>query len=221
MSHIPRNSRTRAFIPALNRRWLTPLYDPLIRWTMREDVFKPALVQQAQILPGHRVLDLGCGTATLTILIKQRHPEATVLGVDIDPRILSMAREKIARAGVEIPLDEGAATELPYPDETFDRILSSLVFHHLCPRDKLTAAREAFRVLRPGGTLHVADFGPPQSALMAVVTLWMRYFEETRDHFAGRLSAVFGQAGFTPVEVTWRYSTFFGPLALYRARRPA
>src|SRR3990172_3394335 len=124
-------SRRRDFIPALNREWLTPVYDPLIRWTMRESTFKPRLVQAARIAPGHRVLDLGCGTATLTILIKQMHPESEVTGLDIDARILDVAREKISRAGLDITLDQGPATALSYPDDSFDRILSSLVIRHL------------------------------------------------------------------------------------------
>src|SRR3989304_3735006 len=133
-------SRRRDFIPALNREWLTPVYDPLIRWTMRESTFKPHLVAQARIAPGHRVLDLGCGTATLTILIKQMHPESEVTGLDIDARILDVAREKISRAGLDIMLDQGPATALSYPDDSFDRILSSLVFHHLRTHDKVPGA---------------------------------------------------------------------------------
>ena len=67
------------YIPALGHNWLTPLYDPLLRWGMREEQFKGYLIARAQIGPGQRVLDLGCGTATLTILVKQTHPESVVV----------------------------------------------------------------------------------------------------------------------------------------------
>src|SRR4030067_3626382 len=158
-------SRRRDFIPALNREWLTPVYDPPIRWTMRESTFKPRLVQEARIAPGYRVLDLGCGTATLTILIKQMHPESEVTGLDIDARILDVAREKISRAGLDITLNQERSYALSSPDDSFDRILSSLVFHHLRTDDKVRAAREAFRVLRPGGELPGGDVGRPHGAL--------------------------------------------------------
>lgn len=102
------------YIPALRFAWLTSLYDPLIRWTMREAVFKPRLIDQAHIQPGHHVLDLGCGTATLTILIKERHPDAYVIGLDGDPRVLALAKTKLVDAGVTIPLDQGLAFALPY-----------------------------------------------------------------------------------------------------------
>ena len=77
MTKNMRKDRAR-YIPARSFDWLTPLYDPFIRWTTREMTFKPHLVRRARIEPGHRVLDLGCGTATLTILAKQAHPDADV-----------------------------------------------------------------------------------------------------------------------------------------------
>ncbi|MDQ3253887.1 MAG: hypothetical protein M3R15_08275 [Acidobacteriota bacterium] len=72
-----------SYIPALSHDWLTPLYDSLIRWTMPESTIKRRLIEQSSIMSGHRVLDLGCGTATLTLLIKRTHPEATVVGLDV------------------------------------------------------------------------------------------------------------------------------------------
>jgi SAM-dependent methyltransferase len=70
------------YIPALSFRWLTPLYDPLLRWGMREKTFKRRLITQANIQPGQRVLDLGCGTGTLTILVKLLYPDANVVGLE-------------------------------------------------------------------------------------------------------------------------------------------
>lgn len=210
----------RNYIPALRFGWLTPFYDPLIRWTMREAVFKPTLVEQAHIQPGHHVLDLGCGTATLTILIKQRHPESRVIGLDGDPTVLALARTKLADAEVTIPLDQGLAFELPYPSQVFDRILTSLLLHHLTRDDKRRTLREAFRVLRPGGELHIADFGPPHHVGMAAVSWIVRCLEEAGDNMKGLLPDLVREAGFEAVEETARYGTVFGTLSLLKAVKP-
>ena len=84
------------YIPALRFKWLTPFYDPLLKWGMREENFKRRLVAQANIRPGSRVLDLGCGTGTLTILVKRIIPEAEVTGLDGDPAVLQIAGQKAA-----------------------------------------------------------------------------------------------------------------------------
>lgn len=187
---------------------------------MRELTIKRRLVEQMSVERGHRVLDLGCGTATLTIMIKKTYPEAEVVGLDIDPRILEIARSKIADAGVDIKLDEGSAVELPYPDGYFDRVVSSLFIHHLAHEDKIRAFEEIFRVLKPGGEFHVADFGKPHNAVMWLVSLLMRWFEEVSDNIKGLLPEMFRQAGFEQIEETARYTTIFGTVSLYKMRKP-
>ena len=111
------------YIPALSFRRLLPLYDPLLKWGIREEIFKRHLIEQAHIQPGMRVLDLGCGTGTLTILIKQLHPDVEVVGVDGDQQILAAARQKAQQAGVQITWDHGLAYDLPYVDAAWDRFL--------------------------------------------------------------------------------------------------
>jgi ubiquinone/menaquinone biosynthesis C-methylase UbiE len=89
------------------------------------------LIKQASIQPNQRVLDLGCGTGTLVVLLKRKYPAAEIVGVDPDPKALQRAQKKIRRAGVAVQLDEGFADELPYEAGTFDRVLSSFMLHHL------------------------------------------------------------------------------------------
>ncbi|PWB56464.1 MAG: methyltransferase type 11 [Candidatus Methanoperedenaceae archaeon] len=209
------------YIPALGNERLTPFYDhQLLQLFMRESTFKRCLVEKAGIERSSRVLDIGCGTATLTILIKKVHPEADVTGLDGDPEILKMAKKKIINAGLDIKLDQGMSFELPYPDSSFDRVVSSLVFHHLTRENKVRTINEIFRILSPGGELHLADFGKPHNALMYLISLVFRHLEETKENIEGLLPGMFQEAGFEEAKETARFMTVFGTLSLYRARKP-
>lgn len=215
-------SKDEHYIPALSYNQLTFLYDPVVRLTTREAAFKSALLAQAQIHLGHRVLDLACGTATLTIAIKQAYPHTTVVGIDGDPMILRQARAKAQRAGVEVQLDEGLSYALPYADASFDRVLSSLFFHHLTRENKLRTLTEVWRVLKPGGALHVADWGTPQNALMKLASQGIVRLDgaTTKDNFAGLLPAFVEQAGFTDVQETRYFNSLFGTIRLHKAHKP-
>lgn len=217
------NEDNSKYIPALRYEWLTGFYDTVMDKLMRETTFKQALVRQAQVKKGHRILDLGCGTATLTLLIKQAHPEAQVTGLDGDPKALEIAREKVARSGLTIPLDEGMAFDLPYPDNSFDRVFSGLLFHHLTREDKERSLKEVYRVLRPGGQLHVADWGKASNALMRSAFFLVQFldgFKTTSDNVNGLLPNFFRKAGLKEGQETARYATMFGTIALYRAWKP-
>jgi ubiquinone/menaquinone biosynthesis C-methylase UbiE len=207
------------YIPALSYNRLTPLFDPVLRRTMRELELKRRLIDQARIEAGHRVLDLGCGTATLTILIKQIKPDAIVVGLDGDPKILAIAGAKAAKASVDLTLDQGMAFDMPYPDQSFDRVVSSLVIHHLTTENKRRAFKEVYRVLRPGGELHILDFGRPHNFYTSIVSPIIRRLEEAADNVQGLLPTMIRDAGFDQVEVTQRFTTIFGSLSLYRASR--
>ncbi len=210
----------RRYIPALHFRWLTPLYDPLLRWGMREEPFKRRLIAEAGIEPGMEVLDLGCGTGTLTVRLKRAHPQATVTGLDGDPEVLALAQAKAEQAGVNIQWDHGMAYKLPYPDQSFNRVLTSLVLHHLDPDDKRKTFREVLRVLQPGGGFYIVDFGPPHSTAMRMAANIMAHFEETADLFKGHLPPMLTEAGFAQIAEKARFSTLLGPLSLLRADRP-
>jgi ubiquinone/menaquinone biosynthesis C-methylase UbiE len=205
------------YIPALSFRWLTPLYDPLLKWIMREETFKRELTSQANIQPGMTVLDLGCGTGTLTLMIKRAHPNADVTGLDGDPQVLDIARDK--SRGVNIQWDEGLASSLPYPDSVFDRVVTSLVIHHLVTDDKRLAFKEIYRVLKPHGELHLVDFGLPHSSLTRVIRKFMRGFEEADDNLDGLIPRFIKEAGFGSVNETEHFTTIFGPLSMIKAMK--
>ena len=83
---------------------------------MREETFKHNLSERANIQPKMNVLDLGCGTGTLTVMLKKSAPLANITGLDGDPKVLSIAQIKAAQANVNIKWDQGMAFKLPYPD---------------------------------------------------------------------------------------------------------
>src|SRR4051794_20901234 len=216
-------TESRGYLPALRFRALTRIYDPVVALTTRERRFKELLVEQAAPAPGQRILDLGCGTGTLAIQVKRREPGAEVAGLDADPEMLAQAKRKAERAGVEVELTEGFSTELPYEDASFDRVLSTLFFHHLDPEPKRQSAREIARVLRNGGELHVADWGRPSDPVMAAAFLGIRVldgFENTAENVHGELPRIFEEAGLEQAEQTARLRTLLGTLAIYRAGRP-
>jgi ubiquinone/menaquinone biosynthesis C-methylase UbiE len=205
-----------SFIPALGRGRLTPLYDPLVRWFMREAKFKRRLLEQARVRKGDRVLDVGCGTGTLAVMVREGEPGAEVVGLDGDAKVLGIARGKAAKAGVDLLLEQGMSYQMPYQDNTFDRVLSSLMLHHLSYEDKRRTLREAFRVLRPGGELHVVDFGPPRGAYSRLVALVTARMEQAADNIEGLLPGMFREAGFQSVEETDYLTTVAGVLSFYR-----
>lgn len=210
------------YVPALGFHWLTPYYDAVVGATTRENIFKRALIAQAQVQAGHQVLDLACGTGTLTTWLKQQQPDAHIIGVDGDPTILQIAKRKAERAGVALHLDHALSTALPYPDGHFDRIVSSLFFHHLSWADKQRTAVELFRVLKRGGELHIADWGRAANPVMRALFLSIQLldgFDNTRDNVRGRLIELFTAAGFSEVRERSAFATVYGTMSLYSATK--
>lgn len=210
------------FVPALRYRWLTPFYDIVVAATTRERSFKNALIAQADIQSGQRVLDLACGTGTLSVWIKNAHPDADVTGLDGDPQILSLAERKAKRADASIEFKTAMSFDMPFPDAYFDRVVSSLFFHHLSWDDKIRTGREIKRVLKPGGQLHVADWGKAANIAMRFLYLFVQVldgFKNTQDNVEGRLTNAFEQAALVDVGTGRTFNTVFGTMSLYSAAK--
>jgi len=208
------------YIPALSYRFLTPFYDFIQKYIVRDVRYKSLLIDQADIRVGQSVLDLGCGTGTLAIMVKQLHPGAEVTGLDADPDMLKVARYKSAREITPVTFDTGMTYDLPYPEESFDRILSSIMIHHLKTPDKKRTAHEVFRVLKPGGQLHIVDFGKPVTWYGKILGPFLHGFEEANDNIEGSLPKFFGEPGLK-TQVLGNFWTFFGDLAFLRGDKAA
>lgn len=210
------------YIPALGYRCLTQLYDPIVALTTRERRVKTDLLEQANLKPADTVLDLGCGSGTLALMAVRAVSGLRLTGVDGDPAMLTQARRKAVMAGAEIEFDQALAQTLPYADATFDVVLSSLFFHHLDRATKQAALQESLRVLKPGGALHIADWGSAANPLMRLAFHAIQILDgyaTTADNVTGRLPELILSTGFEQVAETSRYSTVFGTMSLYRARK--
>lgn len=202
----------RAYLPAAGKDWALPLYDPMVKLLGGEAV-RLALLELAALRGHERVLDIGCGTGTLVTLVKRAYEGTKVVGLDPDRKALARARSKAVRAGVSIELDQAFSDELPYPDASFDRVLSSLMFHHLEASSKEKTLREVRRVLKPGGSLHLADFAQPEGRLRGLSRM-IHASHHLRDNSDGGILALLSQAGFAQPKKTREGTMMFGLLRI-------
>jgi ubiquinone/menaquinone biosynthesis C-methylase UbiE len=177
---------------------LAPFYDAHVRLLMRERYIKRRVIERAELKPGQRLLDVGCGTGTLVLMARRMHPKSTIVGLDGDPVILAIARRKAAKERLSVQLDEGMAYAMPYPDRSFDAVVSSLMLHHLTHDQQLRCLAEMKRVLVPGGRLVIADFAPPHNRLMKLARFPARLL--FRAHTRGRGHGEEGHHGHAAAE---------------------
>src|SRR6185503_12562823 len=157
MSSETTDRQQKDFLPAAGHDVFLPLYDPFVSF-LGFDRARQELISQANIKPGQHILDVGCGTGTLALLLKRQYPDVEVVGLDPNPKALRRAKTKVRRAAVSVQLDQGFADELRYERESFDRVLSSFMFHHLAGHDREKTLTEVQRVLKPGGSFQFLDF---------------------------------------------------------------
>jgi ubiquinone/menaquinone biosynthesis C-methylase UbiE len=208
----------RTYIPAAGHDWALPLYDPIVK-LLGGDRARRALLDQAGVQTGHRVLDIGCGTGALVIQIKRLHPGANVVGLDPDPKACAIARRKAERKAVSIQLDHGFSDELPYPDASFDRVFSSFMLHHLQTAEKEKTLREVRRVLKPSGSLHLLDFGRSESGQNSFLARLFHSDHTLKDNSDSRIIALMRQAGLADPQVVGSKTMLLGKIAYYQASR--
>ena len=206
--------------PALIAGWLTPVYDFFSRLFLPEGRVTRALIARACLAAGDRVLDLGAGSGTLAIRLKQIEPDVYLIALDGDAEILGIAREKAARAGAAISFQVGDATAVPYVKGTFDHITVSLVLSLLGNAEKQRVIDEAYRVLAGGGELHIADFGPPRTWWARLVAPLVSRFEPISGNLSGCILPMCHSAGFERVHDTAQLGTLFGTLEILSVRKP-
>lgn len=214
------------FVPAAGVHWLTRFYDPAVALLTRDHVWRAHLLEQVASRPGERILDLGCGTGTLTLMLQRACPEAEIIGLDVDRDALRIARAKANAARAPVSFLEGRADD---PSNvpmlkfgSFDKVVSSLLFHHLTTDQKIRAFAYARTLLRFGGKMYVADWGKPSNALMRLLFHSVQSldgYSNTSDNVEGRLPTFMRDVGFSEVAETDHVLTALGTLSFYRGVR--
>jgi len=129
------------------------------------------VVELANVKLGDSVLDVGCGTGSLTLTAKSSAgPTGIVHGIDAAPEMIEVARRKASRTGLAAVFDVGLIEQLAVPDATFDIVISRLAIHHLPDDLKHRGFAEILRVLKPGGRLLIADFRAPSNPVLNHIT---------------------------------------------------
>jgi demethylmenaquinone methyltransferase/2-methoxy-6-polyprenyl-1,4-benzoquinol methylase/phosphoethanolamine N-methyltransferase len=181
----------------------------------RERQLRERTVALARVEPGDRVLEVGCGTGSLTIAAKAvAGPAGEVYGIDPSKQMIAAARRKAARKGVDVRFESGAGEKLRFGDGEFDRVLCSLVLHHLPPDLKVAVLTEIRRVLKPGGIFLAVDFGPGGHSLVGHLGLARHVHGHQQPE---QVSELLTGAGFIDIESG---PAGFRGMAFWRAKAP-
>jgi len=177
-------------------------------------------VKQIDPRPGERILDVGCGTGTLAVLLKQRTPGCEVVGIDPDSQILDLAREKARSAGMAIDFRQGFARDAHTAGGVdYDKVVSSLVFHQTPMAEKRAGLQAMAAAAKATGELHVADYAEQASWLMRRLFRIVQNidgFENTQANADGALSRILGELS-NEVHVEHVVATPTGAITLFRA----
>lgn len=178
-------------------------YDPITQHVLPpgEAIVRQALIDAIRVKSPQRILDLGCGTGSMTLLLKQTFPDAEVIGLDLSPYMLVMADRKAQQAKQRITWLHADAAHTGLNPQSFDLVTAALLFHETPPTITQAILHEGYRLLKVGGEFLILD-GNQQTLRF---TPWlMDIFEEPyiRDYADGSLDADMGRVGFGAVQTT-------------------
>jgi ubiquinone/menaquinone biosynthesis C-methylase UbiE len=150
----------------------------VIHWTLPYDLLFDRILRSSEasirslagVKPGDKILDAGCGSGRLTIAAQNWvGPTGEAQGIDPSQEMINQARKKAGREGIAAQFRVALVEAIPFPDATFDVVMSRLVMHHLPGDLKQRGLAEMKRVLKPGGLCLIVDFEPPKSGFLHMV----------------------------------------------------
>lgn len=187
------------FIPAAHFDFLTPFYGPLVQVFYGKQFRK--IAKLINLKPKEKLLDVGCGDGNLLKILQGEYPKNKLTGLDIDSKILKIARKKLPK---NIELIKSSAAKLPFPDHSVDVVTSTFMIHHLETQDKEKMIREIFRILKPNGRFYLLDFGPPTNLFGKIITTLFRKAEHLDDALEDRYRKFTREAGFQKIHTIFR-----------------
>jgi ubiquinone/menaquinone biosynthesis C-methylase UbiE len=201
------------FIPALHFKSLNNLFDRFLKVSMNEEYIKNELIYFSKLNNNYTILDFGCGTGTLIKMILDKIPELNIIGLDIDQNILNIANQKLKLHNPQLIKYNG--TNIPFNDNYFDTVLTSLAIHHIYTENKIPIFSEIRRVIKKGGKFYILDFVKPKDMYSKFVTSILKMIEPIHDNIEGKIPGMLIESGFTDISENGYFKTTFGPLTIY------
>lgn len=204
---------------------LSPLHGAAHSFLTCERTWQRALVREIDPQPRDVILDAGCGNGTLSILLKQSCPSASIHGTDPDPIMLTRAEARARDAGVLVHFSQGFSEGMAASAASIrpNKLVTCMALHPLPEQDKHAMLRSACAALETGGVLYVADYGEQKSPLMRLAFSHVQVIDgraRTQSHAEGRLPALIADAGFANVREHIAIPTPSGSISIYSATRP-
>ena len=165
----------------------------------RERALRETTVSLAGVKPGDSVLEVGCGTGTLSLAAKrQAGPTGKVFGIDIIPGMVEVSKRKAAQAGEQVTFQSGGIDDIPFPANQFDVVMCSFMIFHMSEPVRQKGITEIYRVLKPQGRLLVLDLALPPHGLSRAIA--KRFFGGMLQHDLRELLPLMEACGFSDVE---------------------
>ncbi len=211
------------FTSALRFSFLTPAYDLLIRLFTREKAWRNKVAECLDLHESDHVLDVGCGTGSMAIMLKQLEPKCRVVAIDPDPKVLSIAKRKAEQAQVQIQWKQGFLDDQTIGvNQKFTKVLSTLVLHQTPVETKQQILKMLGGILEPSGTLCIADYGIQRTfAMKTMFRLIVQSVDgksDTQPNADGIILKSLNEVGFRSAREETYFQTLTGSISVYVAQ---
>lgn len=189
------------YIPPATWNFLTPFYD-FSCWILGlGPKFKQKILNSVEIRSGDKIADIACGTGVFLKVAKQKYPHTNLIGLDPDEKALSIAKNRLEKAGLQVDLQKAFAEALPLEAESVDVCFTTLALHHMPDPIKKKAIKEMYRILKKGGKIVVTDFGKSNSIVLRKLLSWEN-IEYLEGNLAGLVEIFLEETGFKNLRKT-------------------